>query len=222
METDDISCAVKEGYRDYGFRNELPSHMHARFLPALFELCGELLRPGAHVLDVGCGNGYTAGQFLARGCDIVGIDLSETGIALARQTYPAARFEMLPADDQILRRLGCSPFDIIVSTEVIEHLYAPREYMKGCFKALRPGGKLVLSTPYHGYLKNLFISLLDKWDDHLNPLWDGGHIKLWSRATLSCLFTETGFDNLRFRGAGRIPYLWMTMLMAGDRPVPEI
>ncbi|PYL65549.1 MAG: methyltransferase, partial [Verrucomicrobia bacterium] len=150
---------------------------------------------GAHVLDVGCGNGYTAGQLLTRGCDVIGIDLSKTGIALARQTYPAARFEVLPADDQILPRLGCSPFDIIVSTEVIEHLYAPREYMKGCFMALRPGGRLVLSTPYHGYLKNLVISLFDKWDEHLNPLWDGGHIKLWSRATLSCLFTETGFDN---------------------------
>jgi 2-polyprenyl-3-methyl-5-hydroxy-6-metoxy-1,4-benzoquinol methylase len=69
------------GYKDYGFRNAEASHMHRHFLPPLFELCGSLLRPGARVLDVGCGNGFTVGEFLRRGCDAVGIDLSESGIA---------------------------------------------------------------------------------------------------------------------------------------------
>jgi len=46
---------------------------------------------------------------------------------------------------------------------------------------LRPGGRLIISTPYHGNLKNPFIALSNKWDSHLSPPWDGGHIKLWSR-----------------------------------------
>jgi 2-polyprenyl-3-methyl-5-hydroxy-6-metoxy-1,4-benzoquinol methylase len=54
--------------------------MHRHFLPHIFALGGNL-RPGLRVLDVGCGNGFTAGQFLAKGCDVVGIDLSESGIA---------------------------------------------------------------------------------------------------------------------------------------------
>ena len=68
-------------------------------------------------------------------------------------------------------------------------------------------------------MKNLALALAGKWDTHANPLWDGGHIKLWSRRTLGWLLTSAGFENLQFRGVGRLPGLWMTMVMSGDRPV---
>ena len=193
--------------------------MHRHFLPPLFELSEPHLRPGARVLDVGCGNGYTAGQFAARGCDVTGIDLSESGLAIARAAYPNIRFESLAADDEILLKLQVAPFDMVISTEVIEHLYDPQAFVASCYKALRPGGRFVVSTPYHGYLKNVVLAVANKFDRHVNPLYRGGHIKFWSRKTLSQLFAETGFHNLQFRGAGRIPYIWMTMLIAGDRPV---
>jgi 2-polyprenyl-6-hydroxyphenyl methylase/3-demethylubiquinone-9 3-methyltransferase len=207
----------QDQYRDYGFDNAGESHMHGRFMPQVFALTGEL-KPGTRVLDVGCGNGFTCGAFLQRGCRVVGIDLSESGIAQARAAYPQGRFELLPADDRMLETLGEAPFDLVVSTEVVEHLYAPRAWARGCFAALKPGGRFICTTPYHGYLKNLLISVAGKWDAHANPLWDGGHIKLWSRQTLGRLLTEAGFVNLRFRGAGRLPLLWMTMVMSGDRP----
>lgn len=126
-------------------------------------------------MDVGCGNGYNAGQMLARGCTVVGIDLSEQGVAIARAAHPAGRFEVMAADGRVLERLGEEPFDLVVSTEVVEHLYDPRSYVAGCFGALRPGGRFVVSTPYHGYLKNLAIAAANRWDSHANPLWDGGH-----------------------------------------------
>ena len=210
-----IPCA--NAYQEFGFKDSAPSHMHRHFMPPLLELCGARLKPGARVLDVGCGNGYTIGQFTALGCEAVGIDLSEQGIAHARATYPQARFELLPANDRLLGELRCEPFDLVVSTEVVEHLYAPRPYVAGCYQALKPGGRLVISTPYHGYLKNLTLAIGGLFDSHADPLWDGGHIKLWSRRTLSRLLTEAGFTNLQFRGAGRLPLLWMTMLMSGDR-----
>ena len=170
------------------------------------------------MLDVGCGNGFTAGQFLAHGCTVVGIDLSESGIKLARESYPRARFEVLGADDHVLENLNEYPFDLVISTEVIEHLYAPRTYVRGCFEALKPGGRFICTTPYHGYLKNLLISVAGRWDTHASPLWDGGHIKLWSLRSLSSLLSETGFQQLRFSGAGRLPFLWMTMVVSASRP----
>lgn len=205
------------GYRDYGFACSGASHMHRHFMPQVFDAAG-ILKPGTRVLDVGCGNGFTCGQFLARGCKVVGIDLSESGIAQARKSHPGARFEVLPADEHILERLGEEPFDLVVSTEVVEHLYDPRAYARGCYAATKPGGRFICTTPYHGYWKNLLISLAGKWDSHANPLWDGGHIKLWSRSTLSQLLIEAGFQDLEFRGAGRLPVLWMTMVMSGQRP----
>jgi len=207
---------ISEG-SDYQFHDSQASHMHRHFMPHVFDLVGEI-RPGMRVLDVGCGNGYTCGQFLAKGCEVTGIDLSLAGIEIARRSHPGARFEVMGADDHILEKLGVEPFDVIVSTEVVEHLYEPRPYVKGAFAALKPGGRFICTTPYHGYMKNLAIALTGGWDKHWDPLWDGGHIKLWSKATLWKLLSEAGFQNMQFRGAGRLPWLWMTMIVCVDKP----
>ena len=192
--------------------------MHEHFMPHLMEMCGSFSTK-RRVLDVGCGNGFTAGLLLDKGYDVVGIDTSRDGIEIARDTYPQGRFEILSAETgNLLSLLNCQPFDLVVSTEVIEHVYDPHAFVLACYAALRPGGRFICSTPYHGYLKNLALALFNRWDRHANPLWRGGHIKFWSRKTLSQLFTDAGFVNLQFRGAGRMPYLWMTMLMSGERP----
>ena len=204
-------------YKDFGYKDAAPGHMHQYFMAKVLALAGALPE-GTRVLDVGCGNGFACGEFLKLGWKVVGIDLSEQGIAVARQTYPSGRFELLEADDHVLERLREDPFDLVVSTEVVEHVYAPRLYARGAFNALKAGGRFICTTPYHGYLKNLALSLVNKWDSHADPLWDGGHIKLWSRRKLSDLLTETGFINLQFLGAGRLPLLWKTMAMSGDRP----
>ena len=205
------------GYRDYGFPDAGASHMHALFMPVVFELAGAV-GPGTRVLDVGCGNGFACGEFLRRGCSVVGIDPSQQGVELARREFPSGRFEVMQADERILEELAEEPFDIVLSTEVVEHLYSPRAWARGCHRALKPGGRLVCTTPYHGYLKNLLLSILGKWDSHANPLWDGGHIKLWSPKTLRLLLEEAGFEKLEFRGVGRAPYLWMTMAVVVMRP----
>lgn len=105
----------------------------------------------------------------------------------------------------------------MVSTEVIEHLFSPHLLPRFAAGVLKPGGWLVISTPYHGYLKNLALSLVDKWDDHHTPLWHGGHIKFWSRATLSRLLEENGFVVEGFSGVGRLPWLWKSMVLVARK-----
>src|SRR5437867_1269674 len=143
---------------EYGYKDASPPCTAAYLLKELTVLLGNL-RPGTRVLDVGCGNGYLASYFLSRHCRVVGIDSSAQGIELARLNHPDARFEVLPADEKILGNLDEEPFDVLVSTEVVEHLYAPREFAQGCFEALREGGIFICTTPYHGYLKNVLICL---------------------------------------------------------------
>jgi 2-polyprenyl-6-hydroxyphenyl methylase/3-demethylubiquinone-9 3-methyltransferase len=193
--------------------------MERRFLPLL----DRIMAPAATgrqttVLDVGCGNGALCGRFLERGYRVVGIDVSESGLAIARAAHPAARFEMLEADETILERLAEPHFDCVTCMEVIEHVYDPLSLLRGCWKAVRPGGTFVCSTPYHGYLKNLAIALLDKFDKHVEPWYVGGHIKFFSRRTLLPLMREAGFVNLQFHGVGRLPYLWMSMVVSGEKP----
>ncbi|MFA6045013.1 MAG: methyltransferase domain-containing protein [Phycisphaerales bacterium] len=173
---------------------------------------------GKRVLDVGCGNGFWSGRLSQLGATVVGLDGSVAGISIAKSRYPALRFEQIYATSTLLADLGEQPFDGILSVEVIEHLVDPRGFIKGCVDALKPGGVLVLTTPYHGYLKNLAISIAGKWDHHLNPLWDSGHLKMWSRATLSKLLVEYGLTDIKFCGMGRVPYLWMGMALSGRKP----
>lgn len=202
---------------EWGYASNEPAHTLAYLRPVVARMLPKDLS-GLRVLDVGCGNGAWARWLVDQGAQVVGVDASEEGVRIARRHVPRARFEPLRATPGLLDDLQERPFDAVLSLEVIEHLYAPRDWARACFSALRPGGLLVCSTPYHGYLKNLALSLLNKWDFHLSPLWDGGHIKFFSRATLASLLEEAGFEDLRFAGAGRAPWLWMSMVMAGRRP----
>ena len=79
------------------------------------------------------------------------------------------------------------------------------------------GGLLVCSTPYHGYLKNVLISLANRWDRHHHTLRNLGHIKFFSVPTLTKLLTTAGFQEVQFRGAGGYPYLWKSMVFSGVR-----
>jgi 2-polyprenyl-6-hydroxyphenyl methylase/3-demethylubiquinone-9 3-methyltransferase len=199
------------------YANPGSSGCHTYILPAFFGLCPEL---GAHVrvLDVGCGNGAVTAQVAQRGSKVLGIDMSETGIQLARRNCPNARFEVMPADAYLLRNLDEEPFDLVYSLEVIEHLYQVPSFIEGCFAATRRGGTFICSTPYHGYAKNLMIALTDGWDKHHSSGVDGEHIQFFSRKSLSRLLEKIGFRDLKFRGAGRAPYLWKSMLISGVRP----
>ena len=150
------------------------------------------------------------------GAAVTGIDLSESGIALARAAHPQVRYEVGSVYDDLHARFGA--FDRVVALEVIEHLFDPRTFLRRAFEALKPGGVLVLSTPYHGYLKNVVLALSGKLDAHFTVLWDGGHIKFFSERTLATMLEEAGFVDLRFRGAGRVPLLWKSLVASARRP----
>lgn len=173
---------------------------------------------GLRLLDLGCGRGFWSEHFSRSGANVIGVDASSGGIERARASYPSLDFRQLAITEDLLDVLGETPFDAVVSIEVVEHVYDPRGFARACFNALRPGGTLVITTPYHGYFKNLAISLIDGWDKHFTALWDGGHVKFWSRDTLTRLLKEIGFVDIRFQYCGRVPLLWMGMIAVATKP----
>lgn len=170
-------------------------------------------------MDAGCGNGSFIALFQNKNWKLYGYDLSATGIAFARQTYPHIHFFLADgqtAQAEFIAQSGL--VDVVISTEVIEHIYDPKEFLRSCFVLLKPSGILVITTPYHGYLKNLMLALFGKMDRHFTALWDHGHIKFWSRKTLTTALTEIGFRNVEFAGSGRFPYLWKSMALKAVKP----
>lgn len=173
------------------------------------------------VLDVGSGNGALCSMLANAGVEAVGIEHDAKGCEQASSNYRNVRFYNLGVyDDPQALMAKEARFDAVVSTEVIEHLYAPHMLPIFAASALQEGGYLILSTPFHGYIKNLMLSLLNKWDRHHTPLWHGGHIKFWSRLTLTRLLEDYGFEVAAFYGVGRVSYLWKSMiLVARKRPI---
>lgn len=186
---------------------------HAYLWPPVLESITHLRGSGARVLDAGCGNGSFCDVMQRElGLEVFGCDLSESGMEFAVKEYPACRFRQLSVYDDFVSAFDTT-FDAVVSIEVVEHLYDPHTFLRRVREALKPGGLFVVTTPYHGYLKNILIAAAGRSDRHHNPLYTGGHIKFWSRATLSSALRKAGFESITFRGAGRWPYLWKSMVL---------
>lgn len=202
--------------QDYGWStNDGPcscSYITPRVLQIMSTLSAQ------RVLDLGAGNGSLCAQLAASGYQVAGVEYDQRGVDIARRAYPDIPFYRFGVQDDPAELLAREQaFDAVVSTEVIEHLFSPHLLPLYAAKVLKPGGFLVLTTPYHGYLKNLVLALLDKWDSHLTPLWHGGHIKFWSRATLTQLLSDNGFEVTGFSGVGRVPYLWKSMVLVARK-----
>lgn len=163
------------------------------------------------ILDLGCGNGSFSNFLTKLGYTVLGIEESSAGIAIAQQNYPDCEFRQGSIYDLSDPELKHS-FDAVISVEVIEHLSNPRALVTAAKYCLKPGGKFIITTPYHGYLKNLALAVSGKMDAHFTALWDGGHIKFFSVPTLTQLLKTENCTDIQFKYAGRIPYLWNSML----------
>lgn len=174
---------------------------------------------GLSVCDLGCGNGFLAARVAALGHHVVGIDASERLLEDARAHYqhPRTEYRYGLFGPELTRELATRPFDLVLSIDVIEHLYTPRILIETAAEILKPGGRFVVCTPYHGYLKNLAVSASGHWDAHHSVAWDGGHIKFFSVRTLSAM-VETRFAIDRFEYYGRLPWLWKNMICIATKP----
>jgi 2-polyprenyl-3-methyl-5-hydroxy-6-metoxy-1,4-benzoquinol methylase len=200
--------------KEYGWTSGAHPASCAYVAPRVARILAEL--DVRRVCDVGCGNGSLAESLRCAGLDVVGVERDAQGIEIGRRLYPGITFYQAGVEDDpraIISSEGGALFDAVVTTEVVEHLFAPHLLPRFARPLLRPGGYLVISSPYHGYLKNVAIGVLGKWDAHHTALWHGGHIKFWSRRTLTDLLVSEGFSVDAFVGAGRIPLLWKSMIL---------
>lgn len=152
---DEIDYVKNTGGLDRVWLNEKPfrganPHESARLLrdmAALIELLD--LPEGARVLDVGCGPGWTS-TFLARmGYIVTGFDLAPDMVTLAERRAVregvSERCSFRVADSEAFDLAG--EFDAVVVYDTLHHTQHEQAVLENCWRALRPGGKLVLAEP---------------------------------------------------------------------------
>lgn len=202
----------------YRYASASLGHAHDYLLPTVFRLLELLNLPAGQrrLFELGCGNGSVAQELTRRGWDVTGVDPSIEGIAQANRARPDLKLYPGSAYDDLAASYG--QFPVVLSLEVVEHIYFPRRYAATVFSLLRGGGTAILSTPYHGYWKNLALALAGKLDAHFTALWDHGHIKFWSMKTLTILLEEAGFRDICFERVGRIPALAKSMIAIACKP----
>ena len=154
-------------------------------------------------LDVGCGNGAITKQITNFFKSTHGIDTSKQGINFANQIrdIPNTNFSCESVDDLINKN---KKFQFVSSFEVIEHVYDPFHFINSLYHVTEDNGYVLISTPYHGYLKNLLISLLNLNDKHYTVLWPHGHIKFFSVNSLTNLINRYKFEIQSINYSGRI------------------
>jgi 2-polyprenyl-3-methyl-5-hydroxy-6-metoxy-1,4-benzoquinol methylase len=194
----------------YQYKDAEPTWANEYLWPVLRNVIETRNWPQRRAFDLGCGNGATCNMLSTLGFDVSGVDTSESGIANAQKAYPHVKIHVGSAYDDLPSQFGTFP--LVVSLEVIEHCMDPYAFAKSFLSLIGPGGIGFLSTPYHGYLKNLALAVTGKMDRHFTALWPGGHVKFFSMATLGQLLEETGAKKFHFKRVGRIPSLAKSMV----------
>ena len=144
------------------------------------------------------------------GCETVGMDISCNAITQARQMYKDVNFVCNTLDAPW--PFENDSFDAIFITEVIEHVLGLHEMLSEMNCVLRVGGWIILTTPYHGLLRNLAITLF-AFDRHFNNI-KGGHIHFFTKKSLRKLLNQFGFEITGTKYIGRVrpiaKTIWLT------------
>lgn len=202
----------------YYYENSKLDKLHSQLLPVVLQELKKLNLPSKKKLlfDLGCGNGSVANFISSKGWVVRGVDPSIQGIKHANKSFPNINLKTGSAYENLSKK--CGQFPALISLEVVEHLYDPLHYSKTIFDLLKPGGTAIISTPYHGYWKNFFLSLFGKWDEHFHALERHSHIKFWSKKTLQTLLSKTGFVDIKFKTVGRVPIVAKSLIAIFRKP----
>jgi|GEM_PF-2329841 len=175
------------GFRvDRVFQAAVRERVRADFVPRL--------PPGAKVLDVGCGNGEFLAAAAEAGFEAHGIDISEAAAEMCRaRGLRAVSGDFLSAPTE-------APFDAITMWDVIEHLPDPVSFVRRAVELLRPGGVLVMKTPFVGERAFRLLRVVPRL---IAPVLQApAHIQFFTARSMELLGRNGGFGRVEQQRLG--------------------
>jgi ubiquinone/menaquinone biosynthesis C-methylase UbiE len=173
------------------------------------------LKSGTRVLDAGCGSGrHLCAAFRTPGVEVAGIDLKWADLCTARGYLSAmggenmGKWIVARADVTTLPFREAS-FDVVVCSEVLEHIREGRVAVTELVRVLKPGGDLVVTVPRF-LPERVCWGISEAY--HREP---GGHVRIYKKDELMGLLEEAGTRcwRIRYRHALHAPYWWLKCLV---------
>lgn len=147
---------------------------------------------GRRVLEVGCGAGHVSRHLVARGNDVVGIDIDPGAVQAARQILDDVHccdLDMVAASS-----LVTGPFDVIVLADVLEHVRHPDRVLADLLGLLAPDGRVVMSIPNVAHIDVRLMLLLGEWTYQPLGLLDDSHLRWFTRRAIADLLRAAGLE----------------------------
>lgn len=198
----------------------------------------ELFDPsGRRILDLGCGGGHNGELLKKAGASWVGgVERDPAACDLARRRLDAVVEADLAAFDPAV--FGPDGFDVILASDVLEHLAEPQETLARCVAHLPPGGLVVASIPNVAHVVVFYNLLLKRWPRRSSGIFDYTHLRFFAKRDMIALLEGAGLRVLtvkpyftRYR-AIRVACLFLSLyvfrdywarqyLLVGEKPSPS-
>lgn len=157
------------------------------------DLVVQYLPPGGSVLDIGCASGGLLRAIGTRAGRRVGIEVSVSAAEAAG--HHADEVIVGSIDDDI--PLGVGAFDVVVCADVLEHTTDPVASLGRAVSWCRPGGRVIVSVPNIAHWSARFKLLRGRWEYEPTGIFDDGHLRFFTGATLQCLLSGGGLQEIR-------------------------
>lgn len=167
---------------------------------------------GLKILDAGCGAGIFAEALAKLGADVVGLDPVDALIRSAENhlnTQDLIKNNLKYVCDTIEEHSvkNLNAYDVIVCSEVIEHVENKKSFIEACSRALKPGGDFFLTTPNKTFASYFFVYL---WAERiLNIIERGNHNWRWfiHHKEMSAMLWEFGVRTVKTKGLSYFPII---------------
>jgi SAM-dependent methyltransferase len=164
---------------------------------------------GDHVLDLGCGDGWMTAELARAGAVPTGIEVAQAAVDRARGRHPELDLRLAPIDGPFpIEDNAC---DVVWASEVIEHVADTARWLSEIRRVLRPGGRLLLTTPNHSRLR-LLVAGIELYSEPL-----GDHLHLYSTSSLRGVLRDFDFGEIEISSGGGPPLARRLLLAAAVR-----
>lgn len=158
------------------------------------------LEKNIRFLDLGCGKGILLSRILEVNpqLEITGVDISKIAIETIKKKIPSGTFHCIKENEKL--PFKDNSFDFILAADVIEHIYDTDLIFYELARVLKPGGKIFISVPYHGMLKNIIVTFVG-FNFYFDP--KQAHIRFYTKGNLLKCVNEAGLKILKHGYYGR-------------------